>query len=155
MAGPDEPEDGTMMINPDLLEYARTMIRGDYDANDAVEARLDADADGWDGFPRFLAAMFFLAVDRRFGVGAGRPEVIKFVADLRAGLGEGGPDIQPDAAEQLILSIIDPSIDYEISQAMIGRVQAATVQKIFTEGDLSDAELDALLAEAAQLAQRD
>ncbi|WP_243706488.1 MULTISPECIES: hypothetical protein [unclassified Micromonospora] len=141
-----------MMINPDLLDYVRTMIRGDYAANDVVEARLDAD--GWDGFPRFLAALFFVAVDRRFGTAAGPPEVIKFVGDLRAGLGEDSPDIQPDAAERLILSIIDPSVDYSISQDMIGRIQAATIQKILTEEDFSDAELDALLAEAAELAQR-
>ncbi|MEU4551471.1 hypothetical protein EV382_4677 [Micromonospora violae] len=139
------------MINPDMPEYVRTMVRGDYAASVAVEARLDAA--GWDGFPRFLAALFFVAVDRRFGETADRPGVIKFVADLRAQY-DGGPEIRADDAESLILSTIDPSLDYSISQEMIGRIQAATVQKVFTDEALADAELEALLAEAAQLASR-
>ncbi|MEV7989046.1 hypothetical protein [Micromonospora sp. NPDC085948] len=141
-----------MMIKAELPEYIRTMVRGDHAANDAVEARLDAD--GWDGLPRFLAAVFFLAVDRRFGQTAGRSEVIAFVGDLRAGLAGGGPEINAEAAETLIMSIIDPSVDYSINQEMIGRIQAATVQKILTEEDLTDDELDALLAEAVSLASQ-
>ncbi|MER5453993.1 hypothetical protein ABT008_04365 [Micromonospora sp. NPDC002389] len=140
------------MIRPELAEYVRTMVRGDYAANDAVEAKLDAE--GWDGLPRYLAAVFFLAVDRRFGETAGRAEVIAFVGELRAGLANGGPEINAEAAEQLIMSIIDPSLDYSMSQEMIGRIQAATVQKILTEEDLPDNELDALLAEAVKLSSR-
>jgi hypothetical protein len=137
------------MINPDLPEYVRTMVRGDYAASVAVEARLDAA--GWDGFARFLAALFFLAVDRRFGAAANRAEVIMFVAELRASLSEGGPVIDAEAAEAFILATIDPSADYSASQEMIGRIQAATIQKVLTEDDLTDAELDALLAEAVEI----
>ncbi|MEU8182189.1 hypothetical protein AB0B85_16165 [Micromonospora sp. NPDC049044] len=140
------------MIRPELPEYIRTMVRGDHAANDAVEARLDVE--GWDGLPRFLAAVFFLAVDRRFGETTGRAEVITFVGGLRAGLADGGPEIDAEAAETLIMSIIDPSIDYSISQEMIGRIQAATVQKILTEENLTDNELDAMLAEAVRIASR-
>ncbi|TCB95582.1 hypothetical protein E0H26_19155 [Micromonospora zingiberis] len=140
------------MIKPELPEYIRTMVRGDYAANDAVEAKLDAE--GWDGLPRYLAAVFFLAVDRRFGETGSHAEIIAFVGELRAGLADGGPEINAEAAEQLISSIIDPSLDYSMSQEMIGRIQAATVQKILTEENLSDSELDSLLAEAANLSSR-
>ncbi|MEU0549539.1 hypothetical protein [Micromonospora sp. NPDC005979] len=140
------------MIKSDLIEYVRTMIRSDYAANESVGARLDAE--GWDGFPRFLAALFFVAVDRRFGETADRAGVIKFVAELRAQY-EGGPEIRADDAESLILATIDPSLDYTVSPEMIGRIQAATVQKIFTEEGLADPALDALLSEAADLASRD
>ncbi len=75
-------------------------------------------------------------------------------ADLRAQY-DGGPEIGAEDAESLILSTIDPSLDYAISQEIIGRIQAATVQKIFTDEALADAELEALLTEAAQLASRD
>ncbi|MEV1107384.1 hypothetical protein AB0I95_01890 [Micromonospora sp. NPDC049751] len=140
------------MIKADLIEYVRTMIRSDYAANESVGARLDAE--GWDGFPRFLAALFFVAVDRRFGETADRVGVIKFVAELRAQY-EGGPEIRADDAESLILATIDPSLDYTVSPEMIGRIQAATVQKILTEEGLVDSELEALLSEAADLASRD
>lgn len=140
------------MIKSDLIEYVRTMIRSDYAANESVGARLDAE--GWDGFPRFLAALFFVAVDRRFGETVDRAGVIKFVADLRAQY-EGGPEIRADDAESLILATIDPSLDYSVGPEMVGRIQAATVQKILTEEGLVDSELEALLSEAAELASRD
>ncbi|MFG1881317.1 hypothetical protein [Micromonospora sp. NPDC049102] len=144
-------EGGLKMIKPELIHYVRTMIRGDYAANESVGARLDAE--GWDGFPRFLAALFFVAVDRRFGETADRLGVIKFVADLRVQY-DGGPEIRAEDAESLILATIDPSLDYAISQEMIGRIQAATVQRILTDEALADAELEALLADAGRLTSR-
>jgi hypothetical protein len=142
-----------MTIKPELPAYFRTLVRGDNATNDQIEAKLDAE--GWDGFPRFLAALFFVAVDRRFGEDATRADVIKFVADMRAGLGDDGPEVNAEAAENLIFSIIDPSVDYDIHPQMIGRIQAATVNKVLAEGDLTDQELDAVLSEAVELASRE
>ena len=142
-----------MTINPELPAYIRTLVRGDHAANDQIEAKLDAE--GWDGFPRFLAALFFVSVDRRFGEDATQADVIKFVADMRADLGDDAPEVNPAAAETLIFSVIDPSIDYDIDHQMIGRIQAATVHKVLAEEDLTDQELDAVLAEAVELASRE
>lgn len=142
-----------MTVKPELPAYFRTLVRGDHAANEQIEAKLDAE--GWDGFPRFLAALFFVSVDRRFGEDATRADVIKFVADMRAGLVDDGPEVNPEAAETLIFSIIGPSMDYDIEQQMIGRIQAATVHKVLAEGDLTDQELDAVLAEAVELAGRE
>lgn len=142
-----------MIIRPELKEYIRTLVRGENDANDQVEVLLDED--GWDGFPRFLAALFFLAVERRFDDHPEPAEVIKFVAELRADLSRGGPDIDAAAAETLIISILDPSIDYTIQQEMIGKIQAATVYKVLADENPSDADLDAFLNEAALLAERE
>jgi hypothetical protein len=129
------------------------MVRGDHAANDRVEANLDEQ--GWDGFPRLMSALFFMAVDRRFGAGAAPAEIIKFVAELRADVSDGGPEIDAAAAETLIQSVVDPTVDYDIPQRMIGTIQAAAVFKVLTEDNLADEALDAFLAEAAQLASRD
>jgi len=141
-----------MTIRPELPEYIRTLVRGEHEANDQLEAQLDGT--GWEGFPRFLAALFFISVDRRFGEVGTPADVIKFVAGLRTDLSNGGPEIDAEAAETLIISIIDPSINYAIEQNMIGKIQAATIYKVLTEEDLSDSDLDAILAEAVQLASR-
>jgi hypothetical protein len=139
-------------MRPELTDYVRTLVRGDHGSNDLIEAHLDAV--GWEGFPRFLASLFFLAVDRRFGDNASTADVIRFVAALRADLSEGGPDLDVSAAETLIKSILDPSIEYTISQEMIGKIQAATVYRVLADEKLSDNDLDAFLAEAARLAER-
>lgn len=38
-----------MVIKPELTEYIRTLVRGDNEAHDRLQAKLDAE--GWDGFP--------------------------------------------------------------------------------------------------------
>jgi hypothetical protein len=141
-----------MTIKPELTEYIRTLVRGDNEAHDRIQAQLDAE--GWDGFPRFLASLFFLAVDRRFGENASPAEVIKFVADLRADLANGGPDISAEDAEALIKANLDPDFDYDIEPNMIGKIQAAVIYKVLTDASVTDEQLDALLAEAAELADR-
>ncbi len=88
------------MTNPGLPTYIRTMVRGDHAANDAVDAKLDAE--GWDGLSRYLPAVFFLALDRRLGETAGRAEVITFVGELRAGLADN--ELDGLLAEAVILS---------------------------------------------------
>lgn len=101
-----------------------------------------------------MTASSFLVVEHRFGAHAEAAELIRFVAELRADLSRGGPEIDPTSAEQLIRSILDPSVDYTIDQAMIGKIQAATVYKVLTEEKLADKDLDALLVEAGRIAER-
>ncbi|MGW0435259.1 hypothetical protein ACWDV4_22310 [Micromonospora sp. NPDC003197] len=139
-------------ISPHLPDYIRTLVRGENEANERVQAQLDSE--GWDGFPKFLATVFFLAVDRRFGEEATRAEVIRFVAELRADLSHGGPELSAEAAESLIAATIDPALDYDIEPNMIGRIQASTVYKILSEENMTDEDLNALLAESMQLASR-
>lgn len=140
------------MINSKLPEYIRNVVRDKREANEEIQAQLDEE--GWTGFPRFLASLFFLAVDRRFGETASRTEVIRFVAELRSGLADDGLDISADDAENLILANIDPEHDYNIDPSMIGKIQAAAIYKIFTDEHIGDADLDALLSEAVTLASR-
>lgn len=140
------------MVNPDLPAYIRTLVRGDDEAHERIQDRLDAE--GWEGFPRFLASLFFLAVDRKFGANSSPAEVIKFVADLRSGLARGGPEIRADEAEALINANLDPAATYQISPDAIGKIQAATVYKVLTDENLTDEELEAFLSEAVELADR-
>ncbi|AVT32263.1 hypothetical protein C6361_25540 [Plantactinospora sp. BC1] len=141
-----------MTIKPELAAYVRTLVRGDNEANERIEAQLDGE--GWDGFPRFLAALFFLAVDRRFGEDATSAEVIRFVADLRAGLADDAPAIDAQDAEALIKANIDPDADYDIEPSSIGKIQAAVTYKVLTDEQLTDEELDSFLTEATEIASR-
>ena len=141
-----------MTVKPEFVDYVRTMVLGDLAANDRIEAALDEQ--GWEGFPRYMSALFFVAIDRRFRPGTPKAEIIRFVADLRADVSEGGPPIDAAAAESMIESVLDPSVDYDAPQQMIGTIQAATVYKVLADNALSDAELDEFLAEAARLASR-
>ncbi|TDC01464.1 hypothetical protein E1091_02825 [Micromonospora fluostatini] len=135
-----------------MIDYIRTMVKGDHAANDQVEARLDQL--GWEGFPTLLGAVFYYAVNRRFDDRTAPGEIIRFVADMRATVPPGVPEIDPAAAEALIRAALDPDVETDVEPQMGGRIQGLAIIRILGGGDVSDAELDALLVDAAALASR-
>ncbi|MGC4768616.1 hypothetical protein ACLQ25_06460 [Micromonospora sp. DT44] len=140
------------MSSPEMVDYIRTMIRGDHEANDRVEARLDEL--GWDGFPTLLGAVFYFAVNRRFDEQTSPGEIVRFVADMRASTPAGTPEIDANAAERLIRAAVNPDIETDIDPEMAGRVQGLVILRILGHGATSDEDLDALLAAAADLASQ-
>ncbi|WP_189043278.1 hypothetical protein [Micromonospora sonchi] len=132
--------------------YIRTMIRGDHEANDRIEARLDEI--GWDGFPALLGAVFYFAVNRRFDERTSPGEIMRFVADMRARTPPGTPEIDANAAETLIRAAVDPDVETAIDPQMAGRIQGLVILNILGGGAVGDDELDETLAEAAALASR-
>ncbi|MEU1396969.1 hypothetical protein ABZ403_13040 [Micromonospora zamorensis] len=135
-----------------MVDYIRTMVRGDHEANDQVEARLDQL--GWDGFPTLLGAVFYFAVNRRFDEQTPPGEIMRFVADMRAAAPAGGPEIDANAAETLIRAAVDPDVETAIDPQMAGRIQGLVILAILGDGTVADDELDALLAEAVSLSAR-
>ncbi|MGI5214180.1 hypothetical protein [Plantactinospora sp. CA-290183] len=76
------------------------------------------------------------------------------MAELRADLANGGPEINAESAEALINANIDPDVEYDIEPGMIGKIQAATVYKVLTDEGITDVDLEAFLSEATNLANR-
>ncbi|GAB3972350.1 hypothetical protein V1634_07585 [Plantactinospora veratri] len=140
-----------MAIKSDVVEFARTLIRGDFEANDRYEEKLDAE--GWDGWPPFLSALFFLAVERRFQGRYDEAEVIRFVADLRADTVDGAAPIDASSAESMIRAVFDESVQLRVAPEAMGRIQTLTAYKILANGNLTDKEIDSLLAEAKEIAE--
>jgi hypothetical protein len=140
-----------MAINPDMVDYIRTMVKGDHAANDRVEARLDAQ--GWGDFSTLLGAVFYFAVNRRFPQGANAGDIMLFVAEMRAAP-VGGPEVDANSAEGLVRAALDPTIDLNIDPQMAGRIQGLTILHILGSGKVADTDLDALLAEAVELSGR-
>jgi hypothetical protein len=145
----------TEPFKSDLVQLVRTLVRGDFEANDRYEQKLDEA--GWEGFPRFLSAVFFLAVGRRFARDADIAEIIRFVADIRAKT--GACSVDPVAAETLIWAAldlnvavnIDENVAVNIDDELAGTVQLMVVHQILADENLSDEDLDGFLREAVRL----
>ncbi|MEV4497091.1 hypothetical protein AB0J84_15490 [Micromonospora arborensis] len=132
-----------------MVAYIRTMVRGEHAANDEIEARLDNA--GWDGFSTLLGAVFYFAVNRRFPGGASQDEIIRFVSEMRSTT-IGGPETDANSVEKLVSAALDPSLDTDIEPGLAGRIQGLTILHTLGGGGASDDELDAILREAATLA---
>ncbi|MEO3926028.1 hypothetical protein ABGB07_19475 [Micromonosporaceae bacterium B7E4] len=140
-----------MAIKSDVIEFARTLIRKDFEANDRYEEKLDAE--GWDGWPPFLSALFFLAVERRFQGRYDEAKVIRFVADLRAETVDDASPIDTPSAESLIRAVFDESVQLNVAPEAMGRIQTLATYKILANEDLTDEDIDNLLAEAKEIAE--
>jgi hypothetical protein len=146
-------EKGDLMnISADMVDYIRTMVSGEHEANDAIEARLDED--GWGDFATLLGAVFFLAVDRRFGEGADRGVVMKFVSKMRSEIPVDPSYIDANSAESLIMAALDPAVGHDVEPEMKGRIQGAVISYVLGAPDMTNENREAVYAEAMQMAAR-
>jgi len=136
--------------NPKLIEFLRTFVRDEADANDRLEKELDEE--GWGNYALLLNAAFFLAVDRYFDGRRDDAAIIQFVAGMRSQLDVGGSSIDPTAAEALITSVFDPDTPLNIEPGMMGKIQTHALHKALNDRPISDDDLANLLNEAASIA---
>jgi hypothetical protein len=139
-------------IKPELVEYIRTMIKGDYEANDKIESKLDVE--GWEGMAPLMGATFFHLVDRYFGGELNDKKIIELVAAMRADQRAASHGIKAEGAETLIRAALDESVSIDIEPEAVGKIQALAVMKIAEAQPLSESELDALLTESVAMARR-
>lgn len=140
-----------MAIKPLIVDYIRTFVRDDHEANDRIEAQLNKE--GWDGLYAFVSAAFFYAIDLHFDGKRDDRAVRRFVADMRTENPESAAEIDPTLAENAIFAVLDSSVDLEASPEALSKIQILAIYKALNEANLSDSELDALLTRAAQLAE--
>ena len=140
------------MTRSEPAEFIRTLVLEDYEANDRYERQLDEQ--GWAGFPRFLATVFFLAVERRFKDRDSQAEVIRFVADMRTASADAASMLDPQAAELVVRAVLDPDVTFEVDQTTLGQIQTMVAHKILSDERLTPEELDAFLGEAEELVSR-
>lgn len=141
-----------MGIKPEMIDYIRTMVRGDYERNDQIEAALDTE--GWDNFSTLLGVVFYFAVNRRLAETSNSTDIIRLVAEMRASTPSNAPEVDVNAAEKLIRAALDPSIEAKVDPEMAGSIQGLTILYILGDPSVSDAELERILSDAAEVASR-
>jgi hypothetical protein len=140
-----------MKIKDDLVAYLRTLVRNDFEAHDQVEQRLDES--GWEGWPAFLTAAYYLAVRHHFNGKYQEAEAIRLVAEMRSRISTDGPPIDPAQAENLIKAVFDETVEVDMSPKTLGQIETVTIYAILSNGRATDAAIDKLLAEARAIAE--
>ena len=140
-----------MAVRPALIEFVRAFVRKDFEAGNRIQQQLDEE--GWGKeWASFLGAVFFYAVDLHFDGKRDDAAMIRFVAEMRADTAGSEVEIDPIAAETLLTSVFDPSIKIKVDPEMLGAIQTSAIYKALSRPEVSDAEVDAVLARAARLA---
>jgi hypothetical protein len=140
-----------MPVTADQVATLRAYLAGDFDSHKRLFGQLDRTA-AKTGYTALLTAAFFEAVDRRFAQDGTTADVVEFVADVRARHLKDADEIDPRAAERLILAIFtDEEVDDLDTETKVS-TQIILLYALITDARLDDAGLDGFLAEARKLA---
>jgi hypothetical protein len=108
------------------------------------------------GYTALVAAGFFEAVDRRFAknsVIAGRSDVVGYVGDVRARSERVANELDPHAAERLMLHALGEGSIADLDDETVAGTQMLIRAALVTDEELDDAELDAFMAEVREVAE--
>ncbi|GLZ76674.1 hypothetical protein Afil01_14810 [Actinorhabdospora filicis] len=136
-------------MTEELLTVARLLVHGRF----GERRRLIDDIDrrhAWDGYGEFLAALFYLAVARRFPEGAGPVQVALLVREVRDRWDPGGLMIDPYAVAALIGSVFGDADATRIDPTTVGQLESLLVHHLLA--GTNEVELDDLFARAEKLA---
>lgn len=109
---------------------------------------------GVEGYGELVYAAFVTATRRRFSPTWTVPDVIQFVAAVRAELLEDEVDIDPRTAEVLIRRALGDGIVTVLHEEARARAQIFLLCVIVADAKFDDAGLDAFLAQARGLADQ-
>ena len=93
-----------MIISALTLDALRAFVTRDVEQYDSLMEQLAAEARE-DEFSAAVAAGFIVAVQEQFDANPSRADVISMVADLRSRSAEVSANLDPRAAERLILAV--------------------------------------------------
>lgn len=142
----------SVTVTDQHVAVLRAYLAGDFDKFRQINGNFGEGVDSWEGDGVLLSAAFFEAVDRRFTKSHTLAEVIVFVSSVRARFEETGTNIDPRAAERLILSALgDDDADDLDGQAVVA-AQTAMLPGLVAGDNGRPVDVDGLLVEARQLA---
>jgi hypothetical protein len=141
-----------MAVSDDQVAAMRAILAHDFDEYDRLSEQLDR-VDGWGDYPVLMQAAFFEAVDRRFGKGHTRQDVVRYVADARSRFEQAGQEIDPGAAERLMLVALGDSVSVEdIDGKALGAIEMFVLVALITDENLGVTELDEFMKEVRKSA---
>jgi hypothetical protein len=143
-----------MLVTDEHVLALRAFLTGDEETFGRVSAILGARGDG-NGYAALEGAAFVAAARRRFPDGHTAGDVVRLVAVVRTAVDDTDGEIDPRTAEGLLHSVLcDPAAAEGLDELAKARTQPALLHAMLTEGGSSRADLDTLLAEARELADR-
>jgi hypothetical protein len=142
-----------MAVTEQDVAALRAQLAGDFAGHKRLLGQLE-ETEGFAGYMALVAAGFFEAVDRRFGAGTTPADVIEFVGDIRSRFDGADHEIDPRAAERLILRVLGQGSVTDLDGASIRRLQRLLLPLLVADEQLDGAGLEEFLTRARKLANR-
>lgn len=140
-----------MAVSDQQVAILRAYLAQDADEAARLNAQLAQPGD-WDGYGEFVWAAFVLAVRRRFAPVWTVPQVVRYVAAVRARRDRDEDDFDPRIAEILMRRALDDNVPADLDEVSRGRAQVFLLGELIADEQLGNAELDKFLAQVRTLA---
>lgn len=139
-------------VTDDQVAVLRAQLRGDFEEYERLYAEVDKSDST--GYSALISAAFVLAAERRFRPDGTRPDIIMFVASVRAKSRKLAEGIDPIIGERLILAaLVDESIE-DIDADAAKKTQLLLLTAMTAADDFPASDVDGLLSEARALVGR-
>jgi hypothetical protein len=139
-------------ITDEHVAVMRAMLAGDFDEYERLVEQLDRTGRWGSDYPLLIAAAFFEAVDRRFGKNYTRADIVQFVAAARERFDPSGTEIDPSAAERLVLSVLEHESVDDLDDETVVRTQGVLLGALITVRKFDSATLNEFMLEARKIA---
>jgi hypothetical protein len=140
-----------MPVTDDQLAALRAQLAGNHEEHKRLIGSLNAE-NGLTGYTALVTAGFIEAVDRRFAPAAeDEAAVVEFIGDVRSRFEGADEEIDPLAAERIILKALGKGSISDLSGATIRHIERLLLAILVADEGLDDEGLDRFLAEARKL----
>lgn len=141
------------MTSTEQVTALRALLTRNFDEHHRVVAQIKQTG-GLTGYYELVTAAFFEAVDRCFGTRYTLPDIVEYVAEVRARLRDPNRGIDPNVAERLIRKALGEGTTRDIDKETLLHTEGVLLAVLVMDEQFDDAALDAFLAEARALAER-
>jgi len=140
-----------MAVTDDQVATLRALLSGDFQTFDRLSAQREDDGASR-SYAALVAAAFFEAAYRRFVKEGSMDEVVEYVADVRRRFAEVADQLDPCAAERVILAAIDDENIDDLDGEVIIAAEYILLAALIADRDLDEAELEDFLDQARDVA---
>lgn len=143
----------SMPVTDEQVATLRAALTDDMDRYRQLFGQLDWAA-AKKSFTALVAAAFGLAVERRFGQGDQRADIVTFVGDVRSRSDRLARELDPELSERVIRAVLGDGSVRDLSDDAVMGTQTVLLMGLIADERLDDAGLDVFLVGARKLADQ-
>jgi hypothetical protein len=143
----------SMPVTDEQVATLRAALTDDMDRYRQLFGQLDRDS-AKKSFTALVAAAFGLAVERRFGQGDQRADIVTFVGDVRSRSDRLARELDPELSERVIRAVLGDGSVRDLSDDAVMGTQTVLLIGLIADERLDDAGLDVFLVGARKLADQ-
>jgi hypothetical protein len=143
----------SMPVTDAQVAALRAYLANDWELHQKLISQLDR-AEARKGYTALITAAFVAAVERRFGKNSSQADIVTYVGDVRSRSERVAETLDPEVGERVIGVVVGDATTQGIGREAKMGAQATLLTALIVDEHLTEADLDAFLADARSVADK-